>query len=159
MSAALNCTCYYPCCPVLRKSVVGEEIRRAAPLCRRCRSLCGAPQVTLLGQNIDAWGRDLTPKQTFAELLRDMAGARPAASLVSTRAPCTERASVGGAQHVGLAALRFSVAIPCPAKANAVLPLLRSGRLADACCASFARSSLLAALGSPKSVRTSPPRS
>jgi len=34
----------------------------------------GYREVTLLGQNIDAWGRDLTPKQTFAELLRDMAG-------------------------------------------------------------------------------------
>jgi len=34
----------------------------------------GYREVTLLGQNIDAWGRDLTPRQTFADLLRDMAG-------------------------------------------------------------------------------------
>lgn len=27
-------------------------------------------QITLLGQNIDAWGRDLTPKQKFSDLLR-----------------------------------------------------------------------------------------
>lgn len=26
-------------------------------------------QVTLLGQNIDAWGRDLSPKQKFSDLL------------------------------------------------------------------------------------------
>jgi hypothetical protein len=26
-------------------------------------------QITLLGQNIDAWGRDLTPKQKFSDLL------------------------------------------------------------------------------------------
>jgi tRNA-2-methylthio-N6-dimethylallyladenosine synthase len=34
----------------------------------------GYREVTLLGQNIDAWGRDLTPRQTFADLLRDVAG-------------------------------------------------------------------------------------
>lgn len=28
-----------------------------------------AKQITLLGQNIDAWGRDLTPKQKFSDLL------------------------------------------------------------------------------------------
>jgi tRNA-2-methylthio-N6-dimethylallyladenosine synthase len=33
-------------------------------------------QVTLLGQNIDSWGSDLTPKQTFADLLRHV-GATP----------------------------------------------------------------------------------
>ena len=28
--------------------------------------------MTLLGQNIDAWGRDLSPPQKFADLLRDL---------------------------------------------------------------------------------------
>jgi len=32
----------------------------------------GYKEVTLLGQNIDAWGRDLTPRQSFAELLREI---------------------------------------------------------------------------------------
>ena len=27
-------------------------------------------QVTLLGQNVDAYGRDMAPRQTFSELLR-----------------------------------------------------------------------------------------
>ena len=31
------------------------------------------PQVTLLGQNVDAYGRDMVPKQTFADLLRYVA--------------------------------------------------------------------------------------
>jgi tRNA-2-methylthio-N6-dimethylallyladenosine synthase len=29
----------------------------------------GYKEVTLIGQNIDAYGRDMTPKRTFAELL------------------------------------------------------------------------------------------
>ena len=36
----------------------------------------GYKEVTLLGQNIDSWGRDLSPAQSFADLLRDM-GATP----------------------------------------------------------------------------------
>ena len=30
----------------------------------------GYKEVTLLGQNIDSWGSDLTPKRSFADLLR-----------------------------------------------------------------------------------------
>ena len=40
----------------------------------------GYREVTLLGQNIDAWGRDLTPKQSFADLLRHVAGMHPPAT-------------------------------------------------------------------------------
>ena len=36
----------------------------------------GYREVTLLGQNIDSWGTDLSPRQSFAELLRDV-GATP----------------------------------------------------------------------------------
>jgi len=32
----------------------------------------GYKEVTLLGQNIDSWGRDLTPSRKFADLLRDI---------------------------------------------------------------------------------------
>ena len=32
----------------------------------------GYREVTLLGQNIDAWGRDMTPKQKFADMLADV---------------------------------------------------------------------------------------
>jgi len=32
----------------------------------------GYKEVTLLGQNIDSWGRDLRPAQSFADLLRDV---------------------------------------------------------------------------------------
>ena len=33
----------------------------------------GFQEVTLLGQNIDAWGRDMEPKQLFADLLAAVA--------------------------------------------------------------------------------------
>merc|ERR1712196_529220 len=32
----------------------------------------GSREVTLLGQNIDSWGRDLTPSRSFASLLREV---------------------------------------------------------------------------------------
>ena len=32
----------------------------------------GYMEVTLLGQNIDSWGSDLSPKQSFADMLRDI---------------------------------------------------------------------------------------
>jgi len=36
----------------------------------------GYREITLLGQNIDSWGRDLKPKQSFADMLRDIASTR-----------------------------------------------------------------------------------
>jgi tRNA-2-methylthio-N6-dimethylallyladenosine synthase len=39
---------------------------------KECLSLAssGYKEITLLGQNIDAYGRDMTPRRTFADLLR-----------------------------------------------------------------------------------------
>ena len=44
------------------KEAVVEEMRVLAE--------AGYREVTLLGQNIDSWGRDMSPKQKFADLLR-----------------------------------------------------------------------------------------
>ena len=44
------------------KEAVVEEMRVLAE--------AGYREVTLLGQNIDSWGRDMSPKQKFADLLK-----------------------------------------------------------------------------------------
>ena len=48
-----------------------EQSRTMENVLNECLELAesGYKEVTLLGQNIDAYGRDMTPKRTFAELL------------------------------------------------------------------------------------------
>jgi tRNA-2-methylthio-N6-dimethylallyladenosine synthase len=48
-----------------------EQSRPVENIVEECRQLAcaGYREVTLLGQNIDAYGRDMTPKRTFADLL------------------------------------------------------------------------------------------
>ena len=48
-----------------------EQSRTMEAILKECLGLAanGYKEVTLLGQNIDAYGRDMTPKRTFAELL------------------------------------------------------------------------------------------
>lgn len=49
-----------------------EQSRTIEAVLRECLALAAAgyKEVTLLGQNIDAYGRDMVPKRTFAELLQ-----------------------------------------------------------------------------------------
>lgn len=48
-----------------------EQSRTMEAILQECRELAeqGYKEVTLLGQNIDAYGRDMVPKRTFADLL------------------------------------------------------------------------------------------
>lgn len=48
-----------------------EQSRSLEAILAECKSLAeaGYKEVTLLGQNIDAYGRDMVPKRTFADLL------------------------------------------------------------------------------------------
>ena len=48
-----------------------EQSRTAESILAECESLVkeGYKEVTLLGQNIDAYGRDLLPKRKFSDLL------------------------------------------------------------------------------------------
>ncbi len=48
-----------------------EQSRSMEAILQECLSLAssGYKEVTLLGQNIDAYGRDMMPKRTFADLL------------------------------------------------------------------------------------------
>jgi len=48
-----------------------EQSRSMEHLLKECLDLAssGYKEITLLGQNIDAYGRDMTPKRTFADLL------------------------------------------------------------------------------------------
>lgn len=49
-----------------------EQSRTKEAICKEIADLVshGYKEVTLLGQNIDSWGRDFTPKQKFADLLK-----------------------------------------------------------------------------------------
>ncbi len=62
-----RCTyCIVPSVRGLEQSRTPEAIRREVAAIAEA----GFPEITLLGQNIDAYGRDLKPKVTLAELLR-----------------------------------------------------------------------------------------
>ncbi|KAL1512212.1 hypothetical protein AB1Y20_005475 [Prymnesium parvum] len=70
-----NERCSYCVVPTTRGS---EQSRPRDAIRKEVEELVarGYKEVTLLGQNIDSWGRDLNPRSTFADLLRDV-GATP----------------------------------------------------------------------------------
>ena len=53
-----------------------EQSRPREAIVKECAALGseGYREVTLLGQNIDAWGRDMSPKGSFADLLHHVCG-------------------------------------------------------------------------------------
>uniref|UniRef100_A0A7S3AP46 Radical SAM core domain-containing protein n=1 Tax=Haptolina ericina TaxID=156174 RepID=A0A7S3AP46_9EUKA len=66
-----NERCTYCVVPTTRGS---EQSRPRESVRKEIEELVadGYQEVTLLGQNIDSWGRDLSPSQSFADLLRDV---------------------------------------------------------------------------------------
>lgn len=55
----------------------GLTVRRSALVVLGGPSMVGGVQVTLLGHNINAWGRDLSPKQKSSGLLAVAVGSVP----------------------------------------------------------------------------------
>jgi tRNA-2-methylthio-N6-dimethylallyladenosine synthase len=71
ISVGCNCVCSYCIVPSTR----GREVSRpAAELAEEVRRLAddGVREVTLLGQNVNSYGRDLRPRTSFAELLAQL---------------------------------------------------------------------------------------
>src|SRR6201995_658462 len=71
ISVGCNCVCAYCIVPSTR----GREVSRpAAELAEEVRRLAddGVREVTLLGQNVNSYGRDLRPRASFAELLAQL---------------------------------------------------------------------------------------
>jgi tRNA-2-methylthio-N6-dimethylallyladenosine synthase len=71
ISVGCNCVCSYCIVPSTR----GREVSRpAAELSEEVRRLAedGVCEVTLLGQNVNSYGRDLRPRASFAELLAQL---------------------------------------------------------------------------------------
>jgi tRNA-2-methylthio-N6-dimethylallyladenosine synthase len=69
ISVGCNCACSYCIVPSTR----GREVSRPAEeLMREVQAMAaeGVKEVTLLGQNVNSYGRDLTERTSFAELLR-----------------------------------------------------------------------------------------
>lgn len=75
ISTGCNCVCAYCIVPSVRGR---ERSRRAEEIVAEVRALAadGVREVTLLGQNVNSYGRDLPrgERTTFAELLRAVAG-------------------------------------------------------------------------------------
>ena len=71
ISVGCNCVCSYCIVPSTR----GREVSRpAAGLAEEVQHLAddGVREVTLLGQNVNSYGRDLRPRASFAELLAQL---------------------------------------------------------------------------------------
>src|ERR1700760_2313500 len=71
ISVGCNCVCSYCIVPSTR----GREVSRPADeLVEEVRRLAddGVREVTLLGQNVNSYGRDLRPRASFAELLAQL---------------------------------------------------------------------------------------
>src|SRR6476469_10314678 len=71
ISVGCNCVCSYCIVPSTR----GREVSRPADeLVQEVRRLAddGVREVTLLGQNVNSYGRDLRPRASFAELLAQL---------------------------------------------------------------------------------------
>ena len=64
-----------------------EQSRPMESILKECMELAeaGYKEITLLGQNIDAYGRDLTPKRTFADLLHYLNDSIPDESIQRIR--------------------------------------------------------------------------
>ena len=73
ISVGCNCVCSYCIVPSTR----GREVSRpAGELVEEVARLAadGVTEVTLLGQNVNSYGRDLEPRVSFAELLEELDG-------------------------------------------------------------------------------------
>ena len=102
-----------------REAILGEVAELVAQ---------GYGEVTLLGQNIDSWGRDFTPKQRFADLL-EAVGRVPGLRRVRflTSHPKYMSARVIAAMAANPAVLMPNVNVPFQSGSNRVLRLMRRG--------------------------------
>jgi tRNA-2-methylthio-N6-dimethylallyladenosine synthase len=73
ISVGCNCRCSYCIVPSTRGREVSRPLRELVSEARRLAAE-GVREVTLLGQNVNAYGRDLRPERaTFAQLLHELA--------------------------------------------------------------------------------------
>jgi tRNA-2-methylthio-N6-dimethylallyladenosine synthase len=72
ISVGCNCACSYCIVPSTRGREVSRPQHELVDEARRLAAE-GVREVTLLGQNVNAYGRDLRPRAAFSELLREVA--------------------------------------------------------------------------------------
>ncbi len=71
ISVGCNCNCTYCIVPSTRGREVSRPLDELVDEARRLAG-DGVREVTLLGQNVNAYGRDLAPRAQFSELLREI---------------------------------------------------------------------------------------
>jgi tRNA-2-methylthio-N6-dimethylallyladenosine synthase len=72
ISVGCNCRCSYCIVPSTRGREVSRPLQELVAEAERLAA-DGVREVTLLGQNVNSYGRDLRPRAAFSELLRELA--------------------------------------------------------------------------------------
>ena len=124
ISVGCNCVCSYCIVPSTR----GREVSRpAGELVEEVSRLAseGVREVTLLGQNVNSYGRDLADRITFAELLSEIDGIEGIERIRYTSPhPKDMREDVIRA-HASLGALCEHIHLPLQSGSSAVLKRMR----------------------------------
>jgi tRNA-2-methylthio-N6-dimethylallyladenosine synthase len=124
ISQGCNCRCSYCIVPSTRGR---EQSRPAAELVSEVETLAadGVCEVTLLGQNVNSYGRDLRPRTSFAELLA-MVDAVDGIDRIRYTSPHPKdmREDVIRA-HVGLAAVCEHIHLPLQSGSSPILKAMR----------------------------------
>src|SRR5947209_6785879 len=123
ISVGCNCVCSYCIVPSTR----GREVSRpAAEIVEEVERLVadGVREVTLLGQNVNSYGRDLSQKVTFAELLRLVDAAGPERIRYTSPHPKDMREDVIRA-HAELGSLCEHIHLPLQSGSSRVLKAMR----------------------------------
>jgi tRNA-2-methylthio-N6-dimethylallyladenosine synthase len=123
ISVGCNCVCSYCIVPSTR----GREVSRpVAEIVDEVERLVddGVREVTLLGQNVNSYGRDLPKKVTFAELLRLVDAAGPDRIRYTSPHPKDMREDVIRA-HAELRSLCEHIHLPLQSGSSRVLKAMR----------------------------------
>src|SRR5947209_2176274 len=123
ISVGCNCVCSYCIVPSTR----GREVSRpAAEIVEEVEQLVadGVREVTLLGQNVNSYGRDLPKRVTFAELLRLVDAVGPDRVRYTSPHPKDMREDVIRA-HAEIASLCEHIHLPLQSGSSRILKAMR----------------------------------
>jgi tRNA-2-methylthio-N6-dimethylallyladenosine synthase len=124
ISVGCNCACSYCIVPTTR----GREVSRPAQeLVREAQAMAaeGVREVTLLGQNVNSYGRDLRPRSSFAELLHLIDAVEGIERIRYTSPHPKDMREDVIAAHVQLASVCEHIHLPLQSGSSRVLKAMR----------------------------------